>query len=486
VRLGYAVRNAVDVVRATATGGTLAERERWPRERLEAFQRERLGALVEHASTHSPFYRAHYGGRIDARDVRLDALPPVTKATMMDRLDDVPTDRRLTGAVLEAHLARVGARDELLLGAYRVMASSGSSGRRGIYVYDRPAWRALLAGGMRWMRTMGVAPRLPRRRRLAQVAAPDAKHMTCRASASMSVGLFDPIRLSAALPMPELVAALGRHRPEVLTGYPSALALLAIEQLEGRLRIAPEVVATTSEVRTADMTARIRAAWNVEPFDCLGLTETGIAATDCAEHQGLHLFEDTCLFEVVDAAGRAVPPGRTGDKVFVTNLDNRTQPFIRFEVTDLVTIVDDPCACGRTFRRIAAIEGRSDDVLELPALGGGAVAVHPIHLRSPLAATPAVLQYQIVQEAGGLDVVLALRDGAAPLAIAREVETTLAAKLAALGAAPLAIRVRVVAKIEREAGAGKLKLIKAAPPALRPDLDGATGRRVDSAAPDAR
>src|SRR5262249_659217 len=157
---------------------------------------------------------------------------------------------------------------------------------------------------------------------------------------------------------------LNRHQPEVLSGYPSALALLAGEQLEGRLRITPTVVATTSEVRTPEMTARIRDAWRVEPFNCLGLTETGISATDCPEHSGLHLDEDACLFEVVDERNRPVPPGRQGEKVLVTNLDNRTQPFVRFEVTDLMTVSDDPCACGRTFRRITALEGRSDDVLE--------------------------------------------------------------------------------------------------------------------------
>jgi phenylacetate-coenzyme A ligase PaaK-like adenylate-forming protein len=315
---------------------------------------------------------------------------------------------------------------------------------------------------MRWMRMMGVAPRLPRRR-LAQVAAPDAKHMTSRAAASLDVGVYRSLRLSAAQPVPELIAALDRHQPEVLTGYPSALALLAVEQLEGRLRVAPAVVCTTSEVRTPEMTARIRAAWGVEPFDCLGLTETGVAAADCPAHQGLHLFEDCCLFEVVDERSRPVPAGRPGDKVLVTNLLNRVQPFIRFEVTDLVTVTDDPCACGRTFRRITAIEGRADDVLDLPGAAGDRVRVHPIHLRSPLATMPAVVQYQIVQHRDRLEVTLALAPGAAGEATVGEVERRLDAALRGLGAAPLPLDVRVVPRIAREAGAGKFKLIKAAP-----------------------
>ena len=461
--LTYTLKNLADVKRAMSIAAAGAEREQWPRERLDAFQRERLGKLVAHASTSSPFYRALYGGRIDRRDVRLEDLPPVTKTMMMDALDRFATDPRLTRDTLEEHLAAVGSRDELFLGEYRVMASSGSSGRKGIYVYDRAAWSECAAGGVRSSRIMGVQPRFPRRRRMAQVAAPDAKHMTTRGANSLKVGLFRTIILSASQPIRRLVEALQRHQPEFLYGYPSIVALLAVEQLEGRLRISPEVICTTSEVRTADMTERIRAAWGIEPFDGLGLTETGITALDCPEHAGLHVFEDSCIYEVVDEHDRPVPPGRQGAKVLVTNLYNFMQPFIRFEVTDLATVTDEPCSCGRTFRRITAIEGRSDDVLELPGTGGEVVRVHPIHLRSPLAAMPAVAQYQITETADGLDVTLALVRDVANGDVPRAVEQTIGAKLAALGVAPVSLRVRVVPEIAREPGAGKFKLIKAAP-----------------------
>lgn len=462
MNVGYTIRNATDVLRALGEGGRLYERERWPREQVEAYQRRRLAELVEHASTHSPFYRGHYGGRIGASEVKLEQLPTVTKAMMMDRLDDFVTDPRLKRSQLENHLRQIGATDDLFLGEYRVMASSGSSGRKGIYVYDRAAWRALIGGALRWSRMVGIAPRLPRRQRLAQIAAPDAKHMTFRGAASMSIGLFKSIRLSATRPIEELVAELNRHQPDALTGYPSILDLLAAEQLEGRLRVSPSVISTTSEVRTEQMTARIREAWGVEPFDCLGLTETGITATDCKHHCGLHIFEDKCIFEVVDEQGRPVKPGEPGHKVFVTNLDNLTQPFIRFEITDLVTVDDAPCPCGRTFRRITAIEGRSDDILELRRDGGGTVKVHPIQIRSALAAAESVAQYQVVQTAGGLDVTVVLTRDAAAATVVRDVERTLTEKLRALGVAPLSIVVCAADRIDREEGAGKFKLIKAA------------------------
>ncbi len=78
-----------------------------------------------------------------------------------------------------------------------------------------------------------------------------------------------------------------------------AVGLLACDQLDGRLSIVPRIVATTSEVRTDETLERIRAAWGVEPFDVFGSTET-LYGGDCAEHAGIHAFEDQCLVEVVE------------------------------------------------------------------------------------------------------------------------------------------------------------------------------------------
>jgi phenylacetate-coenzyme A ligase PaaK-like adenylate-forming protein len=121
-------------------------------------------------------------------------------------------------------------------------------------------------------------------------------------------------------------------------------------------------------------------------------------------------------------------------------------------------MTDAPCECGRTTRRITALEGRSDDILDFPATGG-IVRVHPIHLRSALAAMADVAQYQIVQALDGLDVTIVVLHGSGD--VARRVAAVLGDALAHQGVAPLPIRVRVVPQIAREQGAGKLKLIKA-------------------------
>ena len=463
MRPRYVVKRLADFARAARMSREMEARERWPRERLEAYQRERLESLVRFAVSSSPFYRERLGAFVAEGDegerVDLSSLPTLDKETLMSEWDRVVTDPRLRLAEVEAHLDGLS-HDEYLQGRYRVMATGGTTGRRGVFVFDRPEWSVLLANFVRMSSFMGVGPRLPRMR-VATVMARSPQHMTARYSETVDVGLHRVERFDARAPVSELVDGLNRFRPDSLNGYPSVLSLLALEQLEGRLRVEPEVVATSSEVRTEEMTENIRRAWGVEPYDCYGITEAGISAIDCSEHQGLHVLEDTAIFEVVDEDGAPVPDGERGAKLLVTNLFNRTMPLIRYELSDIVAFDTEPCACGRTLRRWKAVEGRSDDVLSLPSAEGGFVSVHPLAVRSPMAKCPQVKQYRIVLEDDALSVEASLRAGASAGAAKGADEEALRAGLAEAGAAPPPISVRIVDEVARGDGvAGKFKLVE--------------------------
>jgi phenylacetate-coenzyme A ligase PaaK-like adenylate-forming protein len=283
--------------------------------------------------------------------------------------------------------------------------------------------------------------------------------MTFRGGASMDVGLYRTKRFAATDPMPRLIAELEAYQPDFILGYPSILALLAQEQELGHLRIAPRGIITSSEVCTEAMSAAIQHAWGSAPLNCLGLTETGITAMSCEAHTGLHVFEDLCIVEAVGAHNRPVPARTPGAKILVTNLYNRVQPIIRFEVTDLVTLDDAACACGRTLQRIIALDGRSDDILELPGKQGK-VVLHPLRLRSILGAEPAVLQYQITYAGHSLEVQVVLATGASPEKTA-QLRAALEETLRSAGT-DLPVVVRATAAIDREPGPGKLKLVRVA------------------------
>jgi phenylacetate-CoA ligase len=126
----------------------LMARDRWTREELLAFQRERVQALVAHAVTNSLYYRAALGA--DAAERPLTDLPSLSKATLMTEFDRVVTDPRLRLADLQAHLAGPDP-SQSFLGAYRVATTSGTTGRRSIVAFttdEAAAWRAVSARPM--------------------------------------------------------------------------------------------------------------------------------------------------------------------------------------------------------------------------------------------------------------------------------------------------------------------------------------------------
>jgi len=343
---------------------------------LAAYQRERFDALVAHARQHSPFYRDWDGGTLD-------------KATMMERFDDIVCDPRLRRDALLAHLESAEG-DALYLGRYRAMTTSRSSGRKGLFVYDQPEWVELMAYFLRYNAMIGVRPRFPRRLKLAAIVGPVGTHMSRRVVQSMSFGVHRVLGLSVTMPMSVLVERLNAFQPQSLNAYPTVMVGLAEEARAGRLRIAPELISTSSELLTPEMAERIEDAWGVKPFNLYATTE-GLWGADCAEHAGIHLFEDMALVENVDAAGRPVPDGTPGARLLVTNLFNYTQPLIRLELPDAVTLTSEPCACGRTLRRIQTLAGRSDDVLDL-----GGIRVHPLQF-AVISRDRSVVEFQVVQ-----------------------------------------------------------------------------------------
>jgi phenylacetate-coenzyme A ligase PaaK-like adenylate-forming protein len=433
--------------RALRATRAAAERERWPEERMRAHQERAFAALLQHATARSPLYRERLRGVTALADA-----PPLDKATLMANLEDALTVPALRRRDLRAQVGTPG----LLDGEYRVMASSGSTGTPSLYVYDRADWTGILAQFLRYTALAGIAPRLPRLR-IAAIGAPSLASMTQRVAESSAVGVHRVLRLAVSDPLPRLAEQLDAFRPDVIAGYPSVVAALAREQLAGRLRIAPRIVTTSSELRTPDMTERIRRAFGVDPFDLYGTSE-GLWGAECEHHAGPHLFEDWCIVENVDAQGRPVPDGDPGARLLVTNLHNRTLPLIRFEVSDVVVLDRAPCACGRTLPRLRDVHGRLDDVLELPGRDGRPVPVHPAQF-SVVPADPAVRGFQVHGRSDGVLVRLVLdADDAAGSAAQERIARAVAQALEAAGVRDPVVRTERVAAIERTA-AGKLRLV---------------------------
>jgi phenylacetate-CoA ligase len=407
---------------AAAIGGRMPghiERLNWSARQLAGWQRARLRALLARAVDRSPFHAARLAGidpaRIELAD--LPRLPVMTKAQMMDRFDEVVTDRRLTRDLVEAHLAASTAEAALLLGDYVCLVSGGSSGLRGVFVQTAEEYAEFAASVMR--RTMaaflagGGNPAEGLVAGMAGAASP--VHSSGMAAATAAGPPLRLVSAPATWPTRRIVERLNAAQPPALIGHASKLAELAAEQRAGRLRLRLRAVTSVSEMLTPADREAIGAAFGVPVTNTFVSTEGLVGHSDPG---GLELTfaSDSCLAECVDEAGRPVPDGTASARVLVTNLHNLTQPLIRYEVTDRFTPADaSPGGCLR-----ASVEGRRDDVFCY-----GTTTVHPFALTTALLRTGQVREYQVRQTDRGACITVVADDGLDDAALAAAVEQSL-------------------------------------------------------------
>jgi phenylacetate-CoA ligase len=102
----------------------------------------------------------------------------------------------------------------------------------------------------------------------------------------------------------------------------------------------------------------------------------------------------------VDNDGNPVPYGQPGDRLLLTNLFNLDQPLIRYDMSDAVTITDDPCPCGCAHRRITSIHGRINGAFEYE----NGARVPRADLERTIVTTPGVSNFFVGKAPGGADV----------------------------------------------------------------------------------
>jgi len=429
----------------------LRSHERWSRTMLNSRQAAALVELRRWASERSPFYRRFHAGFASRP---LAELPVLTKGQLMESFDDLVTDPRV-------HLGEVREFLGTLDGYHRfqdrywVARTSGSTGTPGIFLWNRAEWTTVIASYARAQEWAGITADLRRRTRIGVVSSRLPWHQSALVGMSVDSPFIPVRRFDAAAPLGETVAGLNEWEPENLICYASMGRVLAEEQLAGRLHVAPRAVMCSSEVLTVEARRRIRLAFGVEPFNVYAATEPAGIAAECERHR-LHLFEDLVITEVVDDRNHPVPAGVVGAKVLVTVLSSRTQPLIRYEMSDTISLSDQRCECGRQLALVDRIEGRTEDVLVLPAAGGRTVSIHPNVFHRVLEPLP-VTQWQVEQMPGAL--VLRVVPGQSTVA-AGTIVGTLTRALADAGALPPPIDVQLVDAVVKTP-LGKAPLIKA-------------------------
>lgn len=369
---------------------------------ITARQYARLDELVAFARAQSRFYAQQYHDLPDSiPDLR--HLPPVTKPDLMARFDEWVTDPAVTYAGLQAFLADRQMIGQDYLGRYVVFTTSGSTGLPTIIVQDRAALAVTV--GVAAARSVNTfTPRdlwrlLRAGIRLAAIYATGG-HFLANTMLERRVRQH-PIRrrytrmFSVFTPLPDLVQALNTFQPTLIGSYASVLELLAQEQEAGQLQIHPAMITSGGEWLAPAARTRIQHAFTCPILDSYAASEALPIALPCRAGR-LHVNSDWFILEPIDRAGNPVPPGELSHSLLVTNLANRVQPIIRYDLGDRVIIGAEACLCGSPLPTIQ-VEGRTDEILLLPTPQHGTMSILPMALSTVVEETPGVVRCQMIQ-----------------------------------------------------------------------------------------
>ena len=356
------------------------EAETMPRGKLEALQLQRLQQTVERVYRNVPFYReALDRSGTKPESIRsladLQRLPLTTKTDLREqyplKLLAVPKDD-----------------------VARVHASSGTTGKPTVTAYSADDLSGVWAEAMARIYTM------------AGCTSRDVVHN------ALGYGLFTGglgFHLGAerigAMVVPSASGMSKRQimlmedfEATVLVSTPSYALVLAETAREMgvdfRERMKLRVGLLGAEPWTEEMRRELEERMNIEAYDSYGLTEIigpGVAL-ECPYHDGLHIWEDHFLAEVVDPdTGAPQANGSIGELV-ITTITRQAMPLLRYRTRDRVALKHETCRCGRTMVRMGKVQGRTDDMLIVRG-----VNVFPSQIEEVVLATPGVEpHYQIL------------------------------------------------------------------------------------------
>ena len=374
-------------------------RLRWDAGRLAAERERRLRELLVYAADRSPFWKERLAGHDLANftEADLPSLPILTKAEMMAEFDRLVTVPGLTRARVQQHLDQLSG-DGYLDDEYRAIITSGYVESPSLHVYGWDAFVTFVMQGSRWTGRRGEDPDLV----LAQCFSGNPKHESGIFYAFSTFESGGPTShcFDATLPLDEIVDGLNNARPAVtaLQGWPSLIWELAVEAMQGRLTIKPTWVSVAGEICTPPVREAVRSAWGIEASEFWGCSE-GTYAFPCGVGEGMHVADDLVILEPADADGNVVPYGQPADRMLLTNLFNLDQPLIRYDMTDAVTISDDPCPCGCAHRRITSVNGRINGAFEYE----GGARVPRAAIERAVVAAPGVANFFVGKTQRGLD-----------------------------------------------------------------------------------
>lgn len=380
---------------------------RRPRAEIERIQQRRLARLVRHARTHSAYHRERLSA-VRGGVLRLADLPTSTKAELMENFDRAVTVDDVRRDEVEEFFADEGNLGKHFRGKYVLSHTSGSQGQPLLIVQTMADLELLFAlqasrGNPQRLGIWQVFRRMSSPARLAAVTLKRGFYPSGIAFEYMPVGARRFIRtLQLSLTDDDIVERLQEYRPTHVTAYASVLHELARQTEQGRLSLRPELqqIISISERLMPKARAHYEKVFGAPILDDYAMGECLYLSNGCPQTGGMHVNADWAILEVVDEANRPVPDGQNGAKVLLTNLSNLVQPFIRYEVGDIVTMATHRCGCGNNLPLIERVEGRDSDMFWIRT-AEDVRPMPPALFDLALANVLEVREYQVIHEDNG-------------------------------------------------------------------------------------
>ena len=351
----------------------------WPAERIAALQVDRLKTFLTDIGTHVPYYRELFAtGGFDPQTITstadLQALPFLTKAIIKQNSDAL----RAADAQGLARFNTGGSSGEPLIffiGTERVTHDVAAK------------WRAT-----RWWDVDIGDPEIVVWGSPIELGTQDRVRF-----------LRDKLMRTELLPAFEMsdsrveafIARIRDVRPKMVFGYPSAISHIAGYAEKKGIRLddlGVKVVFVTSERLYDHQREVISRSFACPVANGYGGRDAGFIAHACPSGS-MHITAEDIIVEIVDAAGKVLPYGQSGE-IVVTHLATRDYPFVRYRTGDVGVLSDHACPCGRGLPVLSEIQGRSTDFV----IAADGTVMHGLALIYVLRDIPGVASFKIVQE----------------------------------------------------------------------------------------
>lgn len=357
----------------------LKESQFWSQERMQAYQLEQFKKLWKHAITNVPYYRS---------------LSEKTGLGEINSLDDLRMIPVLTKDIIEANFNNILA-ENIPKDRFVKDSTSGSSGHNFYFYTDAKNLSLFHALTLRKYDMMNISYFDK------ELVIWGAKFDVEKANASFWSRIKAYINNTLILSeydlsdagLEKICQTIKMYRPKSIKSYPSILERISNYIIDHDISLCVQAVHTGGEKMYDYQKLLIKKALKCSVYDFYGARDLPNAGMTCGEDLGVHIFQESVIFEVVNENNLPIEDGE--GEIVVTNLHNYVMPFIRYRIGDRARISKGKrCKCGMNLQVVDEIVGRTFEVIQFPNGNRVGGTFWTLLLRS----VSGIDRFQVVQE----------------------------------------------------------------------------------------